>query len=46
VLRKDFTVRRTLAETRLFMRHTDGNWAGYTYQWNAQGPMPRAWSAA
>ena len=37
VLRKDFTLGGTLAETRLFMRHTDGNWAGYTYQWNAQG---------
>jgi uncharacterized repeat protein (TIGR03806 family) len=37
VLRKDFTLNGTLAETRLFMRHTDGNWAGYTYQWNAQG---------
>jgi len=37
VLRKDFTLGSTLAETRLFMRHTDGNWAGYTYQWNAQG---------
>ena len=37
VLRKDFTIGAVLAETRLFMRHTDGNWAGYTYQWNAQG---------
>jgi uncharacterized repeat protein (TIGR03806 family) len=37
VLRKDFTVGGTLAETRLFMHHTDGSWAGYTYQWNAQG---------
>ena len=24
-------------ETRLFMRHSDGEWAGYTYEWNAQG---------
>jgi len=24
-------------ETRLFMRHSDGNWAGYTYEWNAGG---------
>jgi uncharacterized repeat protein (TIGR03806 family) len=37
VLRKDFTLGTTIAETRLFMRHTDGNWAGYTYQWNPQG---------
>ncbi len=27
----------TMAETRLLMHHTDGSWAGYTYQWNAQG---------
>ena len=25
-----------LVETRLFMRHPDGDWAGYTYEWNAQ----------
>jgi uncharacterized repeat protein (TIGR03806 family) len=37
VLRKDFALGNTLVETRLFMRHTDGNWAGYTYQWNPQG---------
>jgi uncharacterized repeat protein (TIGR03806 family) len=37
VLRKDFRIGGTLAETRLFMHHTDGSWAGYTYQWNAQG---------
>src|SRR6185295_1130786 len=23
-----------LIETRLLMRHPDGEWAGYTYQWN------------
>ena len=27
---------RQLIETRLFMRHPDGDWAGYTYEWNAQ----------
>jgi uncharacterized repeat protein (TIGR03806 family) len=37
VLRKDFRIGGTLGETRLFMHHTDGSWAGYTYQWNAQG---------
>jgi len=37
VLRKDFALGGVLAETRLFMRHTDGNWAGYTYQWNPMG---------
>jgi uncharacterized repeat protein (TIGR03806 family) len=24
-------------ETRLFMGHDDGSWAGYTYEWNAAG---------
>jgi mono/diheme cytochrome c family protein len=26
-----------MVETRLLMRHTDGSWAGYTYEWNAAG---------
>jgi uncharacterized repeat protein (TIGR03806 family) len=37
VLVKNFTLGTTLVETRLFMRHNDGNWAGYTYEWNAAG---------
>jgi uncharacterized repeat protein (TIGR03806 family) len=37
VLVKNFTLGSQLIETRLFMRHNDGNWAGYTYEWNAQG---------
>jgi uncharacterized repeat protein (TIGR03806 family) len=37
VLVKNFTLSGTLVETRLFMRHDDGNWAGYTYEWNAGG---------
>jgi uncharacterized repeat protein (TIGR03806 family) len=37
VLMKNFSLGSTLVETRLFMRHNDGNWAGYTYEWNAQG---------
>jgi uncharacterized repeat protein (TIGR03806 family) len=37
VLRKDFSLGSRLVETRLFMRHTSGNWAGYTYEWNAGG---------
>lgn len=37
VLRKDFRVGTRLVETRLFMRHTNGNWAGYTYEWNSGG---------
>jgi uncharacterized repeat protein (TIGR03806 family) len=37
VLMKQFRLNGQLVETRLFMRHTDGEWAGYTYEWNAQG---------
>jgi uncharacterized repeat protein (TIGR03806 family) len=33
VLVKNFSIGTTLVETRLFMRHSDGNWAGYTYEW-------------
>jgi uncharacterized repeat protein (TIGR03806 family) len=34
VLVKHFQLNDRLAETRLFMRHPDGGWAGYTYRWN------------
>ncbi len=37
VLLKQFRLGGRLVETRLFMRHTDGEWAGYSYEWNAQG---------
>ena len=37
VLLKNFRLGGRLVETRLFMRHTDGEWAGYTYEWNASG---------
>jgi uncharacterized repeat protein (TIGR03806 family) len=37
VLMKHFRLGGKLIETRLFMRHTDGVWAGYSYAWNAQG---------
>jgi uncharacterized repeat protein (TIGR03806 family) len=37
VLMKNFRLEDRLIETRLFMRHPDGVWAGYTYEWNAQG---------
>lgn len=37
VLMKNFSIADQLIETRLFMRHPDGIWAGYTYEWNAQG---------
>jgi uncharacterized repeat protein (TIGR03806 family) len=35
VLKKDFRLNGQLVETRLFMRHDNGEWAGYTYEWNA-----------
>lgn len=34
VLVKSFALGTRLVETRLFMRHPDGVWAGYTYEWN------------
>ncbi|HKU16057.1 MAG TPA: PQQ-dependent sugar dehydrogenase [Steroidobacteraceae bacterium] len=37
VLMKNFRLANRLVETRLFMRHPDGVWAGYSYEWNAQG---------
>ena len=36
VLVKNFRLDNRLIETRLFMRHPDGVWAGYTYEWNEQ----------
>ena len=36
VLMKNFSVGTRLIETRLLMRHPDGNWGGFTYEWNAQ----------
>ena len=35
VLVQHFRLGSRLVETRLFMRHPDGVWAGYTYQWNS-----------
>jgi len=37
VLMKNFSIGTRLVETRLFMRHNNGTWAGYTYEWNAGG---------
>jgi uncharacterized repeat protein (TIGR03806 family) len=34
VLMKNFRLANQLIETRLFMKHPDGVWAGYTYKWN------------
>jgi uncharacterized repeat protein (TIGR03806 family) len=35
VIVKNFRLNGQLIETRLLMRHPDGIWAGYTYEWNA-----------
>jgi uncharacterized repeat protein (TIGR03806 family) len=35
VLLKHFRLSGQLIETRLFMHHPDGEWAGYSYEWNA-----------
>jgi uncharacterized repeat protein (TIGR03806 family) len=37
VLIKQFSVEGIVVETRLFMRHEDGNWAGYSYAWDETG---------
>jgi uncharacterized repeat protein (TIGR03806 family) len=34
VLLKHFGLHGQTIETRLFVRHDDGGWAGYTYEWN------------
>jgi uncharacterized repeat protein (TIGR03806 family) len=35
VLVKNFSIGTRLVETRLFMRHPDGVWGGFSYEWNA-----------
>jgi uncharacterized repeat protein (TIGR03806 family) len=37
VAMKTFSVDGKRIETRLFMRHDDGGWGGYTYEWNDDG---------
>ncbi len=37
VLMKEFRFADRRVETRLFMRHDDGGWAGYTYEWDDDG---------
>ena len=34
VLLKNFRLNNKLVETRLLVKHLDGNWAGYSYEWN------------
>jgi uncharacterized repeat protein (TIGR03806 family) len=36
VIVKNFRLGGNLVETRHLMRHPDGVWAGYTYEWNAE----------
>ncbi|MBX3200905.1 MAG: PQQ-dependent sugar dehydrogenase [Labilithrix sp.] len=35
VLAKTFSLGGKRVETRLLVRHSDGDWAGYSYEWNA-----------
>jgi uncharacterized repeat protein (TIGR03806 family) len=37
VAMKTFSSGGRRIETRLFMRHDDGGWGGYTYEWNEDG---------
>ena len=37
VLVKEFALGTKVVETRLFVRHDDGTWAGYTYAWSDDG---------
>ena len=37
VLAKEFRIGGKRVETRLLIRHDDGEWAGYSYEWNDQG---------
>jgi uncharacterized repeat protein (TIGR03806 family) len=37
VILKNFALNGLPVETRLLMRHPDGIWAGYTYEWNDAG---------
>ena len=34
VLVKNFTINNVRLETRLLVRHADGTWGGYSYEWN------------
>jgi uncharacterized repeat protein (TIGR03806 family) len=37
VLVKEFSIGGQRVETRLLMRHPDGSWGGYSYEWNDAG---------
>lgn len=34
---KNFRLNNQLVETRLLVKHNDGSWAGYSYEWNDTG---------
>jgi uncharacterized repeat protein (TIGR03806 family) len=46
VVVKEFALDGTPVETRLLVRHDDGNWAGYSYQWRADGSDAELLAAA
>jgi uncharacterized repeat protein (TIGR03806 family) len=37
VLLKEFAFNGSAVETRLFVRHAEGDWAGYSYEWLSDG---------
>jgi len=37
VIMKNFILNDSLIETRFMMRHNDGGWGGYTYEWDDDG---------
>ena len=37
VLIKHFRIGNVLSETRLLVKHSNGGWGGYSYEWNAAG---------
>ncbi|MBT8151010.1 MAG: PQQ-dependent sugar dehydrogenase [Gammaproteobacteria bacterium] len=39
VAMKNFVIEDKLIETRFFMRHPNGDWAGYSYEWNEDASM-------
>ena len=45
VLMKTMELAGKPVETRLLMRHPDGGWAGYTYEWDSAARRPHAYEA-
>jgi hypothetical protein len=42
VFMKSFRIGGKLIETRLFLRHADGGWAGYSYEWTGTALQEKA----